>query len=193
MVFKLASLLIFLWCLRSHLGDARQWELWGRQLYSHRPIPLLPYLQFCQPLFWNSMWYFIWKKKKYYHFKTYNERWQTIASLNFSRSAHIVRPFLSKDFCLLPSVYLLTLQKYEDVPITMLGVGELKVKYTILILVWVLPAKTKLEKRPSFGTVTPGSRIAEESLSNKGERKPIQGCISKLMIHFWFPNRNPEC
>lgn len=31
--------------------------------------------------------------------------------------------------------------------LTGLGVGELKIKYTIFVLVWVLPAKAELEKK----------------------------------------------
>ena len=37
--------------------------------------------------------------------------------------------------------------EYGHMPITVSGVGELKIKYTILVLVWVLLARADLKKK----------------------------------------------
>lgn len=75
----------------------------------------------------------------------------------------------------------------------MLGVGELKIKCTILVLVWVLPIKAELERKTFIWDCEPKEQDSRRRFVKKDGKKPTGGCISTLAIHSQCSSRNPKC
>lgn len=113
------------------------------------------------------------EKQNFYCLKTYNEKDGT--SLPHWTSLDLLLLSGSSSWKVLSASHgsFTDFTEKWTCPSLVLGVGKLKIKCTILVLLWALPAKVELESKTSLGPVILGSWTAGKDLWKREGRKPV--------------------